>query len=174
MEIIEIPTDFGRLFRIFNRDYQLLSMMVLEGGGGFVGVLEEVDVGGRRGEAVGHWRNVGSGSRGVLIHLGLVGGLAAEEVLFALVLEAGVLADEVQVDGVGGTAAVLGDDELGQAADVVALGILAGAGVVLGTVDKADDVGILLDGSRLTQVAQLGSLAHLVIDRSGLDATVEL
>ena len=33
----------------------------------------------------------------------------------------------MQVDGVGGTAAVLGDDELGQAADVVALGILAGA-----------------------------------------------
>ena len=45
MEIIDIPTDFGRLFRIFNRDYQLLSMMVLEGGGSFVRVAEEVDVG---------------------------------------------------------------------------------------------------------------------------------
>ena len=151
---------------------QLITSHRLEGGGGFVGILEEIDVGGWRCEAVGDGgcRGAGGGS----VHLGLVGGFAAQEVLLALILEACILANEVQVDGVGGTATMFGDDKFGQSADVVSLGILAGARVVLGTVDEAHDVGILLDGTRLTQVAQLGPLAHLVVGRTGLDTTVEL
>ena len=96
------------------------------------------------------------------------------DVLFALVLEAGIFAHEVQFDGVGGTAAVFGNDELGDALDIVALGVLAGTGILFGTVDKADDIGILLDGARLTQVAQLRPLAEFLIGCACLDATVEL
>ena len=61
-----------------------------------------------------------------------------------------------------------------RAADVVTLGILARAGVVLGTVDEAHDVGILLDSARLTQVAQLRALAQLVVGGTRFDAAVEL
>ena len=119
---------------------------VLEGGRCFVGTLDKVDVGGWGSETVTHGRGTAAGD-GAAVHLGLVGGLVGEQVLLALVLEAGILAHEVQVDGVGGTAAVLGDDELGQAADVVALGVLTRAGIVLGAVDEANDVGILLDSA---------------------------
>ena len=40
--------------------------------------------------------------------------------------------------------------------------------------DEAHDVGILLDGAALTQVAQLRAAAHLVVDRARLDRAVEL
>ena len=71
---------------------------------------------------------------------------------------------------------MLGDDELGQTLDVVAVAVFLGAGVVFGTVDEADHIGILLDGSRLTQVGELrplGLLAVLVV-ATRLDATVQL
>ncbi len=83
---------------------------MLEGGAFIFGVSEEIDVGGWGSEAVVGRRCATSG---VGVHLGLVGGLVGGEVLLALVLKAGVLADEVQIDGFGGTATVLGNDELG-------------------------------------------------------------
>ena len=55
-------------------------------------------------------------------------------------------------------AALFGEDELGQAADVVAIGVDVGLDVVLGAVDEADDVGVLLDGAGLAEVAELGAL----------------
>ena len=68
---------------------------------------------------------------------------------------------------------MLGDDKLGQAANVVALAVLARLGVVLGTVNEAHYIGILLDSPRLTQVAQLRPLAILVV-AALLHAAVEL
>ena len=153
---------------------EILGYLVfLEGCIGVFGALQEVHIGGWRGESVIDGRCASWGwTAGV--HLGFIGALATHEILLTLVLEAGILADKVQVDGVGGTAAVLGDDELGQAADVVALGVLVGAGIVLGTVDEAHDVGILLDGTRLTQVTQLRALAQFVVGGTGLDTADEL
>ena len=75
---------------------------------------------------------------------------------------------------------MFGDDELGFAAYVVAVGVGVGVEVILGAVDEAHDVGILLDGARLTQVAELGAFAvGAVFDaaielRQGDDGDVEL
>ena len=51
------------------------------------------------------------------------------------------------------TASVLCHDELRQPADVVTFGVLAAVQIILGAVDEANNVGILLDGSRFTKVA---------------------
>lgn len=83
---------------------------MLEGGAFIFGVSEEIDVGGWGSEAV-VGRRCATSSVGV--HLRLIGGLVGGEVLLALVLKPGVLADEVQIDGFGGTAAVFGNDEFG-------------------------------------------------------------
>ena len=73
---------------------------------------------------------------------------------------------------------MLGNDELGQAAYVVALGILARLAVVLGAVNEAHDVGVLLDGSRLAEVAELRTLVVALLGgavelRQGYDGNIQ-
>ena len=83
------------------------------------------------------------------------------------------MADEAHLHVVNLTRTVLGDNEQRQAAYVVALGILPAVEVILGSVDEAYDVGILLDGPRFTEVAQLGSLG-IAVCASAFHRTVEL
>ena len=64
--------------------------------------------------------------------------------------EARVLLGEKELDGIGRAVALLGDEELGL---VLKVGIVAV--VILGAVNEGDDVGVLLDGAGLAQVAEL-------------------
>ncbi len=68
-------------------------------------------------------------------------------------MKAGILAYETHFHVVHLTASVLCHDELRQPADVVTFGVLAAVQIILGAVDEANNVGILLDGSRFTKVA---------------------
>ena len=82
-----------------------------------------------------------------------------------------IFATEAQQDVSHCTVAVLGYDELGHAAHVVFVFVLIYL-VVLGTVDEADYVCILLDCSRLAQVTELRAFA--VDTFAALVITVEL
>ncbi len=62
------------------------------------------------------------------------------------------------------------DDELGQASDIAPFAVDAALQIVFGAVNEADDVGVLLDSTRLTQVRQLRAFSV----GSVLDASVEL
>lgn len=86
------------------------------------------------------------------------------------VLETGVLGTETQFHIVDTTASVLGDYELGEAAYIVAVGVGIAPQIIFRTMNETHDVGILLYGAALTQVAQLRPLAV----GSGFDRTVEL
>ena len=91
---------------------------------------------------------------------------------FVLVLEFRVLTAETQPDGVGSTITVFSNDDLCQTAEVFTGLVIVIEVVVLGSVDEADHVGILLDGTGLTQVRELRRLAFHTL--TGLDTTVEL
>ena len=65
---------------------------------------------------------------------------------------------------------MLGDDDFGQAAQVVALFVLEDL-VVFGAMDEAHHIGILFDGTRLAEVGQLGTLSFAL---ASLDTTVQL
>ena len=65
---------------------------------------------------------------------------------------------------------MLGNDKLRQAANVVATGVFARLGVVFRAVNKAHNVGVLLDGTRLTEVGELRTLAVGAV----FNATVKL
>src|SRR5713226_6420725 len=67
------------------------------------------------------------------------------------VVEAGVVAAELELDHAGGSVAVLGDDELGNAGPLIGF-------VVLGPEKKHNDVRVLLDRARLAKVAEDGAL----------------
>ena len=67
---------------------------------------------------------------------------------------------------------MLGDDDLCQSAQVLTGLVIVVQVVVLGSVDEAYEVGILLDGTRLTQVGQLRRFAFDTLPR--FDTTVEL
>ena len=71
---------------------------------------------------------------------------------------------EVQLDFADGTVTVLSDDQVG---DILNLWIVWF--VIAWTVDKADDVGVLLNGSGFTQVGQLWNWW-----RARLDGTAQL
>ena len=97
---------------------------LLEGGWGLVGIGLPCGIGGHLvgGESRGvDGRRGGLGA--IAVHLGLIGGLASEVEAIVLVLEACELLDKMEMDGVGSAATVLGNNELGCALDVVALGI---------------------------------------------------
>src|SRR3989454_1172767 len=69
------------------------------------------------------------------------------------VIEAGEFALEVQRHEAGGAVALLADEQLRQAFDVVA--VFVGRAVIhLGTVDEAHHVGVLFDRTRLAQVGR--------------------
>ena len=80
------------------------------------------------------------------------------EILVFRILEPGKLASEREQHVACGTLTVLGNDDLCHAMQVATVIILIDM-VVLGTVNEDDHIGILLDGSRLTKVAELGALA---------------
>ena len=80
------------------------------------------------------------------------------EVIIIRIGEAGILATEAQGHIAGSTLTVLGNDDLCHAVHVVTVGILIDV-VVLRTVDEEHHVGILLDSSRLTEVAKLRNLS---------------
>ena len=126
----------------------------------------EVGLGGRGRRGGAAYRSVHARAEG---SAPFAGGRDDEVVLG--VLEAGVLADELQSDIAHGTVAVLGNDDFGHAAQVGAVGRGENL-VVVGAVDEADYVGVLLDGARLTQVAQLRTLALLAF--AVLYTTVQL
>ena len=77
---------------------------------------------------------------------------------FLPILKAGKRGTETHANIVNLARAVLGDNELGKSANVPAIGIFSGAKLVLGSVDKAYHIGILLYGTRLAQVAELRAL----------------
>ena len=88
------------------------------------------------------------------------------------VLEPGEVLEEGQLDGAGRAVAVLGDDQLGDARLVVGV-------VVLGPVEQEDDVGVLLDGTRLAEVGHPGAAVLAVLDgpvelREGDDRDLQL
>ena len=74
------------------------------------------------------------------------------------VLEACKLATEVQEHITRSTLTVLGDDDLRHAMQVVSLFILIDV-IIFRTVNNEYHIGILLDGSGFTEVAQLRSLS---------------
>ena len=84
--------------------------------------------------------------------------VASHQTALVEIEESGEMRFEAQSDITHSTISVFGNDNLCDAFEVVAIGILVDF-IVLRTVDKAYDVGILLDGSRLTQVAELWSFA---------------
>ncbi len=63
---------------------------------------------------------------------------------------------ENQVHCAHGAVTLLGDDQFGQAAQVFALPV-----VDLFTEDEGDEIGILLDGARFAQVAELRTVIAL-------------
>src|SRR5664280_2495030 len=69
------------------------------------------------------------------------------------VLEAGEVGAEGQLDASGWAVSLLSDDDLG-----LTLHVFVVAVVVLLAVDECDDVGVLLDGAGLAQVAEQGLL----------------
>src|SRR5207237_10207318 len=72
-----------------------------------------------------------------------------------VVVEARVLLLEVQLHGAGRAVALFADDHLRESLDaLVCLGIER-AVVKLLSIDEADDIGVLLDGSRLPEVGEL-------------------
>ena len=74
-------------------------------------------------------------------------------------LELGDAVDERQLDGTRRAVTLLADDDLGHT------GFLAGVlGVVLVAVDEHDDVGVLLDGAGLAQIAHHGPLVGARLD----------
>ena len=103
------------------------------------------------------------------------------ERILSWVFETGVLTAEGEKDVAGGSLTVLGNDDLGHSVKVVAFLVFIDV-VVFRAVDEEHHVGILLDGSRLAQVAKLGALAFdplAVFDisaqlREGDDGDVEL
>src|SRR5256885_14284313 len=74
------------------------------------------------------------------------------------VVEAGVVAPELELDRPGGAVAVLSDVDFGDS------GLLVGF-VVLGSEQEHDHVGVLLDGAGLTKVAENGSLVRALLWR---------
>ncbi len=74
------------------------------------------------------------------------------------ILEAGKLATEVEEHISGSTLTVLGDDDLRHTMKVVSLFILIDV-IILRTMNEEYHIGILLDGSGFTEVAQLWSLS---------------
>src|SRR5690606_20675278 len=72
--------------------------------------------------------------------------LEASDAVAGQVVEAGVLAEELQLHGAGRAVTLLADDDLGQA---LVRRVLV---VVLVAVDEHDDVGVLLDGAGFAQV----------------------
>ena len=138
------------------------------------GGLKEVHVWSRWGE-LRLWRAgllQWCGTAFVAIDFRFVGfGACAES--FIPVLESGILAHKSHRHIAHRTTTVLGDDKFSLATNVFALGINSRLGVVFGTVNEANDVGILLNRTRFTKVAQLRTLAVLVI-ATRFHITVEL
>ena len=87
------------------------------------------------------------------------------------VLEARKLTTEGQQHITRRTLTVLGNDNLRHAVQVAPVVVLIDM-VILRTVYEQHHIGILLDGSRLTQVAQLGTLALQTF--TTLDTTIQL
>ena len=75
--------------------------------------------------------------------------------------EGGVLGQPLELHGAGLAVAVLGDDALGQVVVLVAVV------VVVVPVEEHDDVGVLLDGARLTQVGEHGPLVGAALRAAG-------
>ena len=78
--------------------------------------------------------------------------------VFFRILETGVFPTELQQHVAHGTVTVLGDDDFRHTVQVVPLFVLVNL-VIFGAMDKTNHIGILLDGSGFTQVAQLRTLA---------------
>ena len=57
---------------------------------------------------------------------------------------------------------MLRHDKLSHAADIPVLSVCSRTRIIFRTVDKANNIGILLDGTRLTKVAQLRTLVAVV------------
>ena len=76
--------------------------------------------------------------------------------------EAGVLAHEGELDVARGAVAVLRHDEVGCAQ--VRTPVLLGLDLVHRAIDEHDDVGVLLDGARLSQVGKLRALLATHLD----------
>src|SRR5437868_3049995 len=75
------------------------------------------------------------------------------------VVEAGVIAPELELDRPGGAVAVLGDVDFGDSGLLVRF-------VVLGPKKEHDNVGVLLDGSALAKVAQDRSFVRALLWRA--------
>ena len=82
--------------------------------------------------------------------VGLGGSDVFVDEVFGWVFELGVLVEEHEGDFAGGAVSLLGEDQLGLSAQVFAVAL-----VDFGAEDEGDKVGVLLDGSRFTEVAQL-------------------
>ena len=78
---------------------------------------------------------------------------------------------QAEEDVAHGTITMFGNDDFGHATQVASFVILIDF-VVFRTMDEAHHVGILLDGSRFAEVAQLGAFA--IVSIALLHSTVEL
>lgn len=76
------------------------------------------------------------------------------------ILEPGEILDEGQVNFTGWTVTLFGHYDLGATFDFHALGVVTFQmrQIELRSIDKHDNVGILLNGPRFTKVGQLGPL----------------
>lgn len=106
-------------------------------------------------------------------------GLLHELVSFVPVFEAGIFAHESQLDIAYGAASVFGNYELRQSAYVVAILVFGTFCIILGAVYEANDVGILLNGTRFAEVGEHGTLVLAgfgasVKLREGYDGNLEL
>ena len=86
-------------------------------------------------------------------------------------METGVLALEGQQHIAHGAITMLGNDDFGHAAEVATFFVGIDM-VVFGAVDEDDHVGILLDGSRFAEVAQLRTLTFVAL--AVFNSTVQL
>ena len=104
-------------------------------------------------------------------YLAAIIGTLGTQPLVLWILETGVLATEGQQHVASSTLTMLGNDNLCHAVQVASIVVLIDV-LILRTVYEQHHIGILLDGSRLTQVAQLRSLTLQAL--TTLDTTVQL
>ena len=129
---------------------------------------------------IGRWREVASADRrDIAIGFCTIGHVLVRRRRYTAggigivlgILETGVLALEGEEHIAHGAITMLGNDDFGHAAEVATF-VVGIDMVVFGAVDEDDHIGILLDGSRFAEVAQLRALSFVAL--AVFDTTIQL
>ena len=114
----------------------------------------------------------------VVVELGIVCGGFAEGVILPLVQEAGEFGNPLEFNRAGRAVPLLSDDDFGLSLQILVIRLVIPA-VILFTVNKHHNVGILFNGTRVAQIAQAGAVVFrlfgLAVDlRQTEDRNVEI